>query len=141
MEESFKIDRVEARQRLIFLLENDMVKGKFELLYKLFQHEVKVLSLLGASRLISAELGVQVGIQTMRTLRIKCHEFENAKGKGVGRSSSFDSPFIQKSERPKDDGGYPSNAKEMEDFKPMDVFAETHGKSSSLIKWADKTNS
>ncbi|MPR37402.1 hypothetical protein [Salmonirosea aquatica] len=136
VEENFRVDKVQARQRLIFLLKNSMVKGKFELLYKLFHNEVKGLSLLGASKLISAELGIQVGIQTMRTLRIKCHEFENAKRKGLGRSSPFDPPFIQES-----DGGYLSNVKGMEDFRPMDVFAEIHGKSSPLIKWADKTNS
>ncbi len=142
VENGFGIDDVQARQRLIFLLENEMVKGKFELLYRLFRHEVKELSLLGASRLISNDLGVQVGIQTIRTLKIKYHKFDNAKGKGLGRSSSFNSSIIQKSERPKSDEGYHSIMKEIEDFKPMDVFADTtHSKIASLIKWADKTNS
>ena len=129
------------RQRLIFLIENDMVKGKFELLYKLFGREVKELSLLGASKVISADLGIHVGIQTMRTLRKKCGELDKVKDTRSTPVQRFVSADVQEGANDNCREGYQSIVKEMDGFKPMDVFSEAHSKSPSLIKWADKSNS
>ncbi len=131
----------EDRQRLIFLLENDMVKGKFELLHKLFVREVKELSLLGASKVISADLGIQVGIQTMRTLRRKCGEFDRMRDMRSTTVQRFGSESIKEELNDNCREGYQSIMKEMDGFKPIDVFSETHSKPLSLIKWADKSNS
>jgi len=139
-EEGFIKDGFQDRQRLIFLIENDMVKGKFELLYKLFRREVKELSLLGASKVITANLGIRVGIQTMRTLRSKCHEFDKVKGQRSEPIPLCAMPS-HKSESDSCHNEYHSIVKEMDEFKPMDVFSETLIKSTSLIKWAGKTNS
>lgn len=132
---------VRDRQRLIFLIENDIMKGRFELLYRLYRCEVKELSLLGAAKVISADLGIQVGIQTMRTLRNKCSEFDKAKDWNsamVQRLGLSDSHVDEDNNCPE---GYQSIVKEMEGFKPMDVFSEDHNKTRSLIKWAGKSNS
>lgn len=139
-EDGFVKEIFQDRQRLIFLIENDMVKGKFELLYKLFRREVRELSLLGASKVITANLGIRVGIQTMRTLRSKCHEFDKIKGHRLEPMPLCAMPS-HKSESDSCHNEYHSIVKEMEEFKPIDVFSETHNKSSSLIKWAGKTNS
>ncbi len=139
-EDGFVKEIFQDRQRLIFLIENDMVKGKFELLYKLFRREVRELSLLGASKVITANLGIRVGIQTMRTLRSKCHEFDKIKGQRLEPMPLCAMPSY-KSESDSCHNEYHSIVKEMEEFKPIDVFSETNNKSSSLIKWAGKTNS
>lgn len=140
-EEGFVKEVYQDRQRLIFLIENDMVKGKFELLYKLFRHEVKALSLLSASKMVTANLGIRVGIQTMRTLRSKCHEFDKTKGWRLEPMPLYGSMTSNESEGNSCHNEYHSIVKEMEEFKPMDVFSETLTKSTSLIKWAGKTNS
>ena len=139
-EEGIAMADVPDRQRLIFLIENDMMKGRFELLYKLYRREVKELSLLGAAKVISADLGIQVGIQTMRTLRNKCSEFDKVKDLRSAKGQRPDSANIQQEDNNCQDG-YQSTVKEMEGFKPMDVFSEGHSKTPSLIKWADKSNS
>ena len=140
-EEGFIKDGFQDRQRLIFLIENDMVKGKFELLYKLFRREVKELSLLGASKIITANLGIRVGIQTMRTLRSKCHEFDKVKGQRLEPMPSFSSTTSHESESGDCHNEYHSIVKEMDEFKPMDAFSEAQSKSNALIKWVGKTNS
>ncbi len=127
------------RQRLIFLMENDMVKGKFELLYRLFDREVKELSLLGASKVISADLGIHVGIQTIRTLRRKCGEFDK-KDMMSTTVQTVGSADVQEDVNDNCREGYQSIVKEMNGFKPIDVFSEVHSKPPSLIKWADKSN-
>jgi hypothetical protein len=140
-EEGFAMAEGRDRQRLIFLIENDMMKGRFELLYRLYQREVMELSLLGAAKVISADLGIQVSIQTMRTLRNKCGEFNKVKDLRSAKVQRPDSADAHQDDDNNFQVGYQSIVKEMEGFKPIDVFSEGHRKTSSFIKWADKSNS
>ena len=117
------------------------MKGRFELLYRFYRCEVKELSLLGASKVITADLGIQVGIQTMRTLRNKCGEFDKVKDLKSVKGQRPDSADVHKNDDNNYQEGHKSTVKEMEGFKPMDVFSEDHNKTRSLIKWADKSNS
>lgn len=139
--EGFESKHDQDRQMLLFLIEHDMVKGKFKLLYRLFRREVKELSLMGASKVISANLGVEVGIQTMRTLRNKCQEFERGQGRTVEKTTSATDEGDFKIEIDRNDREYRSIIKEMEEFKPMDVFSGSQSNSQSPIKWVGKVNS
>jgi len=140
-ENGLEKENYQDRQRPIFLIENNMMKGKFELLFKLFRREVKELCLLGASKVISENLGIQVGIQTMRTLRGKCQEFDKVIGQRPERLVASGNSISNDNDSDTRHNQYDSIVKEMEEFKPMDVFSETHNKSFSAIKWAGKTNS
>jgi hypothetical protein len=123
-----------ARNRLSFLIEHKIRKGRLELLLELYEPEIYGLSLLGAAKVISLDLGHSIGIQTIRTLRKKSRELKGKKGTGWERQDQSDA------DTPQGKGPLPAGKRPdmdaMAGFKPLDVFSEEYQRKNSMIKWA-----
>ncbi len=106
------------------------------LLYQLYQSEIHTLSLVGAAKIITTDLGLPIGIQTIRTLRKKSEIWEKEK-----RTKWERGEYIPSEERPGTGSGTesaapPSIVRGLEGFKPLDVFSEEFIRQQSNIKWA-----
>jgi hypothetical protein len=126
------------RERLRFLVENHIRKGRHMLFLQLYEQEITGLSLAGAAKIISRDLGFSVGIQTIRTLRRKHKEAKSRKetqGKRYeGSPGSFDTP-ISELASPQERGSF---LEAVEGFQPLDVFTEEYRQKNSMIKWAQQ---
>lgn len=130
--------RTEVKERVIFLIENKIQKGRLALLYQLYESEINSLSLAGAAKIISRDLGCPIGIQTIRTLRNKSRDFErNHRTEWEKKNTPTVFSPIQSREQEK---GMGIAQPDMEGFKPLDVFSEEFLKKQSTIKWAKPTN-
>ncbi|HEV7347396.1 hypothetical protein [Telluribacter sp.] len=125
----------QAKERLLFLIQSRVYKGRFELLYKLFKKEIHELSLQGASKLISKELGNPIGVQTIRTLRKKSHQLKKSVESNGYTESSFRGVSPTAAGEASPVGNSTPGVSEIENFKPIDVFDKEYKKESSLIKW------
>ena len=124
------------KERLVYLMQRNIHKGRLELLYKLYKKEIHELSLQGASKIISKELGYQVGVQTIRSLRIKSQQLRKAEEPSED-SESLIRRVNPTSMREVATGEHPTpGAADIENFKPIDVFDKEYKKEPSLIQWA-----
>ncbi|GAB3179659.1 hypothetical protein [Telluribacter humicola] len=122
----------QARERLHFLHEHGIQKGRGELLIQLYRREIHELSLVGASKVISQDLGIPVGVQTIRTLRVKQSKQEKGFGTGGGRVESTVEPLPSPGNS-LEQAGLPDG---LNGFKPLDVFADENQIKPNLIRWA-----
>lgn len=125
-----------ARNRLSFLVENKIRKGRLELLFELYEPEIYGLSLIGAAKVISLDLGHSIGIQTIRTLRKKSQELKSKKGTGWERQDRWEVDTNSPTGERSLSQGTREDMDAMAGFKPMDVFSEEYQRKNSMIKWA-----
>lgn len=127
----------QARERLLFLHEHGIQKGRGELLIQLYSREIHELSLVGASKVITQDLGIPVGVQTIRTLRIKQREQKKGVGTGGERTESKMEPIPSPEDSPKQS----LTPDILKGFKPLDVFAAENQIKPNLIRWAAQNKS
>lgn len=130
-----------AKEKLIFLIENKIQKGRLALMYQLYQPEIHSLSLVGAAKIITKDLGYPIGIQTIRTLRKKSGDFgrdRRTEWEQKGNSAPRKISSIETCNHKKTHDSAPMG---LEGFKPLDVFSEEYLKKQSAIKWARPSNS